>query len=99
MTPLRAELGSSDPGVNFSGPGVPFRKLARDCGPFGRNRPNYGTTPAGCAVQLRINSGRSNLDASPSVTLLSRIFRGTSVPFLETLTVGFLANCCLHFRG
>ena len=29
----------------------------------------------------------------------SRFFRGISVPFLETLTVGFSANCCLHFRG
>jgi len=32
-------------------------------------------------------------------TSFSRFFRGISVPFLETLTVGFSANCCLHFRG
>ena len=29
----------------------------------------------------------------------SRFLRGISALFLESLTVGFSANCCLHFRG
>ena len=51
------------------------------------------------AIKLRIDFGRSDSNASSFVILLSRIVRGTSVPFLETLTVGSAANCCLHFRG
>ena len=31
--------------------------------------------------------------------VVTRFFRGISVPFLETLTVGFSARCGLHFRG
>ena len=32
-------------------------------------------------------------------TSFSIFSHGISVPFLETLTVGFSANCSLHFRG